>query len=136
MGKPLTIGHLARMAGVNIETVRYYQRTGLIDEPPKPGSGYRIYPPRTIERIKFIKRAQGLGFSLKEINELLELGDGHCEDVRVKAEQKRDHIDQQINELTKLRNTLDTLINNCQNTDDSVHCPIIETLAGQGTEFK
>ena len=135
MGKPLTIGYLARMAGVNIETIRYYQRTGLIDEPPKPDSGYRIYPPRTIERIKFIKRAQGLGFSLKEIKELLELGDGHCEDVRVKAEQKRAHIDQQINELTKLRNTLDTLINSCQNTDDSVHCPIVETLAGQGTEL-
>ncbi len=136
MGKPLTIGYLARMAGVNIETIRYYQRTGLIDEPPKPGSGYRIYPPRTIERIKFIKRAQRLGFSLKEIKELLELGDGHCEDVRVKAEQKRDHIDQQINELTKLRNTLDTLINDCHSTVNPVQCPIVETLTGQGAELK
>ena len=135
MVKALTIGYLARMAGVNIETVRYYQRTGLIDEPPKPGSGYRIYPPQTVERIKFIKRAQGLGFSLKEINELLELGDAHCADVRVKAEEKRDHIDQQINELTKLRNTLDTLIQCCQNTGDSIPCPIVETLAGQNTEL-
>ncbi len=135
MVKALTIGYLARMAGVNIETVRYYQRTGLIDEPPKPSSGYRIYPLQTVDRIKFIKRAQGLGFSLKEINELLELGDGHCADVRVKAEEKRAHIEQQIIELTKLRNTLDTLINSCQNTDDSVHCPIVETLAGQGTEL-
>ncbi len=135
MVKALTIGYLARMAGVNIETVRYYQRTGLIDEPPKPSSGYRIYPLQTVGRIKFIKRAQGLGFSLKEINELLELGDGHCADVRVKAEEKRAHIEQQIIELTKLRNTLDTLINSCQNTDDSVHCPIVETLAGQGTEL-
>ena len=65
--KPLTIGQLARSAGVNVETVRYYQRIGLIGEPPKPRQGYRSYPPATADRIRFIKRAQGLGFSLKEI---------------------------------------------------------------------
>lgn len=131
MGKSLTIGHLARAAGVNVETVRYYQRVGLIREPQKPLSGYRVYPPETVERIKFIKRAQPLGFSLKEITELLGLGDGQCADVRVRAEEKRDQIDQQIKDLTKLRNTLDTLINTCQSTDDTVHCPIVETLAGK-----
>lgn len=131
MGKSLTIGHLARAADVNVETVRYYQRVGLVNEPSKPLSGYRVYPPETVDRIKFIKRAQALGFSLKEITELLGLGEGHCADVRVRAEEKRDHIDKQIKDLIKLRKTLDTLINTCQSSDDSIHCPIVETLAGK-----
>lgn len=131
MAKPLTIGHLARAAHVNVETVRYYQRVGLVKEPAKPLSGYRVYPPETVDRIKFIKRAQTLGFSLKEITELLGLGEGCCADVRERAEEKRAHIDQQIKDLTRLRNTLDTLINTCQSSDDSVHCPIVDTLAGK-----
>ncbi len=77
MSKPLTIGFLAGAAEVNVETVRYYQRFGIIDEPLKPFDGYRVYPPETVGRIRFIKRAKQLGFSLKEISELLELGDGH-----------------------------------------------------------
>lgn len=129
--KMLTIGHLARAAGVNVETVRYYQRVALIQEPPKPREGYRYYPAETVDRLKFIKRAQQLGFSLKEITELLELGDGHCADVRVRAEEKRAHIDQQIKDLKNLRKTLDTLIKTCQTDNDTVHCPIVETLAGK-----
>ena len=128
MHKPLTIGHLARAASVNIETVRYYQRIGLIQEPQKPLSGYRIYPSETVDRIRFIKSAQPLGFSLQEISELLDLGGGHCADVRQRAEQKRTHIDQQINELQNLRTTLDKLIQSCQADADSVKCPIIESL--------
>lgn len=80
---------------MNIETVRYYQRVALIQEPPKPAEGYRHYPVDTVDRIKFIKRAQQLGFSLKEITELLELGNGHCVDVRACAENKRARIEQQ-----------------------------------------
>ncbi len=131
MGQSLTIGYLARAANVNIETVRYYQRIGLIMEPVKPSSGYRIYPPETVARIKFVKSAQALGFSLQEIAELLDLGSGHCHDVRLRAEQKRTHIDQQIKDLTSLRSTLDNLIQSCQVDADKIHCPIIETLAGQ-----
>ncbi len=131
MAKILTIGHLAREAGVNVETVRYYQRVGLIREPQKPQSGYRVYTPETIDRIKFIKRAQPLGFSLQEIAELLELGGSHCEDVRVRAEEKRAHIDAQISDLKKLRKTLDQLIKACQADNDSAHCPIVATLAGK-----
>ncbi len=127
----LTIGHVARAAGVNVETVRYYQRVALIQEPPKPLEGYRHYPPDTVDRLKFIKRAQQLGFRLTEIAELLELGDGRCLDVRTRAEEKRTQIDQQIEDLMKLRETLDTLIKSCQSGTNPAHCPIVETLSGR-----
>ncbi len=131
--KTLTIGLLARAADVNIETVRYYQRVALIQEPVKPLEGYRHYPADTVDRLKFIKRAQQLGFSLKEIGELLELGNGRCMDVRVRAEKKRAHIDQQINDLKKLRKTLNNLINACQTDNNMAHCPIVEALSGQSS---
>ncbi len=131
MRKALTIGCLARTAGVNVETVRYYQRVGLIREPRKPPSGYRVYPPEMVDRIKFIKRAQPLGFSLQEIADLLELGDGHCADVRVRAEEKRAQIQQQITDLTALKTTLDGLITACQSENDTAYCPIVESLAGK-----
>ncbi len=134
MAKPLTIGKIARAAGVNVETVRYYQRIGIIAEPPKPVEGYRVYPADTVDRICFIKRAQQLGFSLQEIAELLELGDGHCHDVQLRAEEKRDLIDQQINDLKNLRNTLDKLIRACQSDNDTAHCPIVETLTGDNQD--
>ncbi len=131
MSKTLTIGFLAREADVNIETIRYYQRVGLIQEPEKPVSGYRVYPLETIDRITFIKRAKNLGFSLKEIIELLELGDGRCGDVRHHAEDKLRQIDTQIKDLKKLRKTLDILIKTCQIDTDKAHCPIVETLTGK-----
>ena len=131
--KPLTIGFLAKAANVNIETIRYYQRIGLITEPDKPLKGYRSYPTETLKRIKFIKRAQQLGFNLKEVAELLQLGDGsskdQCSDVRQQAELKREHIDQQINDLKNLRGTLTKLINSCKSDKGSQHCAIVETLS-------
>jgi len=130
MSLSLTIGRLARKSGVNIETVRYYQRLGIIQEPAKPAQGYRIYTPTTVDRILFIRRAKELGFSLGEIAELLELGEGHCEDVRHRAEEKRSYIDQQISDLQNLRATLDQLIKTCQAGSDKAHCPIVETLTG------
>lgn len=126
---PLTIGRVARSAGVNVETVRYYQRVGLIAEPPKPRQGYRLYRPESVDRITFIKRAQRLGFSLVEIGELLELRDGHCADVRARAEEKRAQIIGQIQDLEALRETLDTLISACRAGREDAHCPIVETLA-------
>jgi len=129
--KKMTIGHLARAAGVNVETVRYYQRVALIQEPPKPLEGYRHYPIETIDRLKFIRRAQQLGFSLKEITELLELGDGNCVDVRTRAEEKRSQIDHQIRDLKNLRKTLDTLIQTCRTDTNPAHCPIVENLSGK-----
>lgn len=129
MASPLTIGLLARAADVNVETIRYYQRLGLIHEPVKPPSGYRHYPADTVDRIRFIKRSQQLGFSLQEIAELLELGDGHCADVRQRAEQKREHIEHQIQDLQNLHKTLDDLIQACHNGNDNQPCPIVQTLA-------
>jgi MerR family mercuric resistance operon transcriptional regulator len=131
MNNPVTIGFLARAAEVNIETVRYYQRIGLIQEPKKPITGYRVYSNEIIDRLNFIKRAKDLGFSMKEIIELLDLGDGNCRDMQLRAEQKRTLIDQQINDLKKLRKTLDNLIKTCQTETNKVHCPIVETLTGK-----
>lgn len=127
----LTIGRLAKLVEVNVETIRYYQRIGLVDEPASPLNGFRKYPVKTAENIIFIKRAQRLGFSLKEIAELLKIGDGHCDDVRIRAEQKRDKINQQIRDLQLLRGTLDQLICECKSGKDSTHCPIVETLLTQ-----
>lgn len=125
----LTIGRLARSADVNVETVRYYQRVGLIDEPRKPLNGYREYPPTHIARIHFIKRAQQLGFTLKEIAELLSLGDGHCDDVRTLAEQKLTRIEAQIEDLNAMREVLDRLIECCLKEHTTEHCSLIDTLS-------
>jgi len=127
--KPLTIGHLAKAAEVNVETIRYYQRINLITEPVKPSQGYRVYPEETLKRIQFIKRAQQLGFSLKEVEELLQLGEGHCEDVRQLAELKRDKIEQQINDLKNLKRTLNELILCCKSNSASSSCAIVEVLS-------
>ena len=127
----LTIGRLARVAGVNVETVRYYQRVGLIKEPRKPLEGFRHYPADTVDRINFIKRAQQLGFRLQEIGELLELGDGRCTDVRSRAEEKRAQVDAQIRDLIAMRATLDKLIHACRSGKQPKCCPIVQTLSGK-----
>ncbi len=127
----LTIGKLANQAGVTIETIRYYQRKGLLQEPEKPVSGYRQYPGDTINRIRFIKRAQQTGFTLKEISELLLLDSGHCEDVMKMAKQKRIQIDEQIKDLTALRNVLDNLVKGCQIGSATDHCSIIDSFSNQ-----
>jgi MerR family transcriptional regulator, mercuric resistance operon regulatory protein len=129
----LTIGKLAQSAGVNVETIRYYQRVGLLEEPEKPAYGYRYYPPDTVARIRFIKRAQQLGFTLKEISELLSLGDGRCTDIQALAEQKRDKIDQQIGDLQAMREVLSNLIEACQSDRSSDHCSVIDALSGQNS---
>jgi len=125
---PYTIGALARAAGVHVETVRYYQRVGLIAEPPRPPGGVRHYAPEIVERIRFIKRAQRLGFTLHEIAELLDLGDGRCADVRRRAEARRDQITVQIGDLQAMRDALEGLIRACR-TDRRRHCPIVQSLS-------
>lgn len=125
----LTIGQLAKQANVTIETIRYYQRKELLDEPIKPATGYRRYPPEAIFRIQFIKRAQLCGFSLKEISELLSLDSGHCADVKKIAEKKRQQIDDQIKDLTALRDVLDSLVQGCEKNPSTEHCSLIDTLS-------
>jgi len=129
--RELTIGRLARRAGVNIETVRYYQRLGLIAEPLRPAQGFRRYPVAVASRIVFIKRAQRLGFRLREIRELLDLGDGRCADVRAIATAKRAQIADQIRDLEAMSATLDDLIRACSEGRDDAHCPIVEALTGK-----
>ncbi len=128
MKNPFTIGLLAKAADVNIETIRYYERRGLIDQPVKPERGYRTYPLKTLERVLFIKRAQELGFTLEEIDNLLSLGDAHCPEVREIAEGKLTSVREKIADLRRLENVLDDLVTQCKTNPDHSHCPIVESL--------
>ena len=127
----LTIGQVAKQAGVNIETIRYYERQGLIPEPSRRASGYRQYSADFVKRIQFIKRAQTLGFSLKEITELLELRiqpDTACDEVRIRAEQKVTSIEEKIQTLARMKQVLDELIVACHHRGVTSECPILTTL--------
>lgn len=106
----ITIGSLAKATGVNVETIRNYQRIGLVDEPDKPAQGYRHYLASVIDRIQFIKRTQDPGFTLKEITDLLSLNDGNCKEVRTIAEHKRKVIHRQVEGLTTIQRELTRLI--------------------------
>jgi MerR family mercuric resistance operon transcriptional regulator len=127
----LTIGKLAKQANVTIGTIRYYQRKGLLVEPDKPAMGYRHYPPGAISRLRFIKRAQQAGFTLKEILELLSLDNEQCQDVQKLAKQKLHQIDEQLNDLNALRNALDNMIKGCQQEQSAQHCSLIDALSHQ-----
>ncbi len=127
-----TIGQLAKAAGVNVETVRYYQRRRLVAEPRRPLNGIRRYPEESIGRIRFIKRAQELGFTLAEIANLLALEDGrNCSQARELARRKLDLVESRLVDLTRLRRTLRELIAQCDVTGGKVSCPIISALASQ-----
>ncbi len=123
-----TIGQLAKTATVNVETIRYYERRGLIAQPPKPPEGYRIYSRATLARILFIKRAQELGFTLEEIANLLELGESPCREVQCMAAQKLASVRAKLADLRRLEIVLDDLLNQCAVNPDQTHCPIIESL--------
>lgn len=128
--KDLTIGRLAKKSDVNVETIRYYQRIGLIEEPAKPAQGYRLYPAGTVDRVRFIKRAQVLGFSLNEITPLLGLSDGkHCADTEALARKKLTTVEQKIADLAAIKKTLADLIAHCSEGSRGYGCPIIDTLA-------
>lgn len=129
--EPLTIGKVARLAGVGVETIRFYERKGLIEEPPRRPSGYRQYPEETVSRIRFIKRAKELGFTLKEIEELLSLrvdSASTCEDVRRRAEVKITDIKRKIKTLQSMEMALAKLVLACQERSPMSKCPIIEAL--------
>lgn len=129
MAEGMTIGKLASAAGVNIETVRYYQRLGLLDEPTKPSDGYRRYTAQQAKRLRFIKRAQGLGFTLSDIGGLLKLDNAClCADTRELAAQKRALIEQRMADLAVMRELLTDLIRQCDAGDSGKTCPIIEVL--------
>lgn len=130
MMKNLTIGKLAKEAGVNTDTVRYYERRNLVPEPNRTPSGYRIYLPETITRIKFIKQAQALGFTLNEIDELLKLRakEDNAEEVKAQAQQKVVDIQDKIQMLEQMQNTLIELIEQCEKREPSAACPILKAI--------
>ena len=133
--KALTIGQLAQKARVKVETVRYYEKRGLIPEPPRRESGYRQYPQDIAIRIRFIKRAQELGFSLKEVTDLLSLQmspDTTCEDIKKRAEAKVADIEEKVRDLQRMRQALTDLIAECSGTGPTGECPILEALATKG----
>jgi MerR family mercuric resistance operon transcriptional regulator len=135
-GKSLTIGRLAKEAGVNLETVRYYERRGLLQRPPRSASGYRLFPLETARRLRFIRRAQELGFSLTEIRELLSLrvsANAKSADVRKRAETKIADIDAKIKSLDSMKTTLRRLTKVCAGCGPIAECPILECLDGEET---
>jgi MerR family mercuric resistance operon transcriptional regulator len=127
----LTIGQLANKAGINVETIRYYERRGLIKRPVKPASGYRQYNKQALQKLLFIKRAKNLGFKLDEIGSLLNLSSEHCGEVKSLAEEKLVHVNNKISDLQGLAEVLGDLVRQCNNSADRVHCPIIETLLNE-----
>lgn len=127
----LSIGKLAKQANVNIETVRYYERRGLIAEPPRNKSGHRQYSTEMVRRIDFIKRCQILGFSLNEIEEILDLRvtlDSTCADMKKRVTEKLIDVNNKINELAQIRNALSHLLKNCTGKGPIGKCPILEEL--------
>lgn len=125
----LTIGRLAESAQVNVETVRYYQRRGLMREPARPMGGVRRYSADDVKRIRFIRRAQQLGFSLDEVTSLLKLEDGRsCRETERLAQKKLALVEARIADLERLRTTLKQLIGRCEAGRGRIACPIIESL--------
>ncbi len=129
MTAELTIGQVARGAGVNVETVRYYQRRRLLEQPPKPLRGHRRYGVEAVMRLLFIKRAQQLGFTLEEVRSLLRLEDGqNCHETRLLAEEKLAQIEARLDDLNGLRGLLKKLITACTKSKRPQSCPIMSTL--------
>jgi len=125
----LTIGQLAKAAGVNIETIRYYQRRGLLNEPPKPLGGYRRYAPEQAKRVRFIKRAQALGFTLDEIVAILTLDAAcACAETQALATRKLGLIERKMADLAAIQQALESLLRQCDAEDGHASCPIIDVL--------
>lgn len=124
----ITIKTVAKKVGIGIETIRYYQRIGLIEQPEKPLSGYRVYSKDTIARLLFIQRAKELGFSLAEISNLLALGDGRCAETRELAAHKLEIIKSKLHDLQTIASTLEKLIQSCESNSVHQNCPIITAI--------
>ncbi len=133
----LTRGELAKRGGVNIETIRYYERLGLLPKPPRLTAGYRLFSADDARRVRFIKRAQKLGFSLKEIEELLALQNAPSTtraDVRKRAEAKIADIDEKLRDLTAMKESLEQLTAACSGRGSLCGCPILESFDSTTTK--
>lgn len=125
----VTIGSLAQAAGVNVETIRFYQRKGLIGEPERPRGGIRRYGDGALKRVRFIKAAQRLGFSLDEVAELLRLEDGtRCSEARRLGEHRLQDVRAKLADLRRIESALRQLVARCGSTRGSVKCPLIASL--------
>ena len=129
MPERYTIGTLARQVGLNVETIRYYQRRHLVPEPPKPLGGIRHYAPEHARRLRFIKEAQRLGFSLDEVGELLSLEDGlHCREVEEIAGHKLASVRERIVQLGRIETVLAVLVGKCHGNRGKLRCPLVSSL--------
>ena len=131
----LRTGEVAAQAGVNVQTLRYYERRGLLKEPQRRQSGYREYRPDAVQLIRFIKHAQELGFTLTEIEELLRLRSDQkakCSEVRATAQEKIEDIDKKIRSLRAMRRALGVLVSSCTSDGSIRECPILEALDDTG----
>ncbi|MGE3344054.1 MAG: Hg(II)-responsive transcriptional regulator [Vicinamibacterales bacterium] len=127
-----TIGDLATAANVSVETIRFYQRKGLVPEPPRAYGQIRRYGASDVARVKFVKSAQRLGFSLEEVAALLRLDDGtHCDEARVMAERKLDDVRSKLRDLRRLESALKKLVADCCSSRGTVTCPLISALHSQ-----
>lgn len=132
--KELRSGDLAKAAGVNLETIRFYERQKLLPKPPRTAAGYRLFPADAVQRVRFIRRAQTLGFSLREIRELLALSPttgASCKTVRERAENKIQDIEQKIAALEAMSKALRKLTDSCSGRGPLTRCPILECLSGE-----
>lgn len=133
----LSIGQVARAAHVNTETIRYYERKGLLAPPPRTSAGYRQYSPQAVRQIRFMKRAQALGFTLAEIATLLELRSepgSACERVVEEADRAMTRIADKIRELRRMNHALAELVSACREQRVIVGCPMLEALEREGPE--
>lgn len=125
----LLIGAFAQAAGVNVETIRFYQRKGLLQQPVRAYGTSRRYGAAAVARVKFVKSAQRLGFSLDEVSGLLTLEDGtHCDEARVLAEQKLEHVRAKLDDLRRIESVLARLVDRCCETKGTITCPLIGAL--------
>ncbi|WP_341910234.1 Hg(II)-responsive transcriptional regulator [Polaromonas sp. YR568] len=128
-----TIGELAAFAGVGVETIRFYQRRGMVQEPPKPSGSIRRYGASDVQRLRFVKSAQSLGFSLDEVAELLRLEDGaHCKEASSLAESKLADIRRKLAELSRMETALSGLVEACHVGRGKVSCPLIAAFHAAG----
>lgn len=129
--RPLSIGQVADAVGVNIQTLRYYERVGLMPAPKRSRAGYRLYTEETVRMVSFVKRSQELGFTLREVKELLKFrtaGLQKRDAVRAAAEAKVADIDARIEDLTAIRAALSSLLKTCSCQSKKPECPILEAL--------
>jgi Hg(II)-responsive transcriptional regulator len=134
--KSMKIGEVARLSGTGIETIRFYEREGLLLEPERRPSGYRQYDETTVERLDYIRQAKELGFTLAEIRELLELSFAHsnCDHIRQRADAKIVDIESKIRSLQQMKRSLRKIVQRCRAKDLTHDCPLVHTTRKRSTK--